>query len=184
MPTGIYKRTKKHKINWFKKGHKRIRTDESYKKAGKKISNALMGEKNPMWGKHHTEKTKRKMSETHKGEKHWNWRGGITEERNKERQILELKLWKKSVWERDFFICQKCYQLGGNLVAHHIFNWNDFLELRFAIDNGITLCKDCHIKFHKRFGWKVNTMEQLKKFIYGKDCQLIEEKRKQTIKNY
>ena len=33
----------------------------------KKISESMTGEKNPMYGKHHSEDTKRKMSEAHKG---------------------------------------------------------------------------------------------------------------------
>lgn len=34
------------------------------------------------------------------------------------------------------------------MEVHHIKNFSEFPELRFAIDNGITLCKQAHKKFH------------------------------------
>lgn len=49
------------------------------KETKRKMSEAKKGNKNPMFGRHHTEKTKRKMSETRKGqagEKNFNWKGG------------------------------------------------------------------------------------------------------------
>jgi len=51
------------------------------------------------------------------------------------------------------------------LRAHHINNFAEFSELRFAIDNGITLSEKAHIEFHKKYGFKNNTKEQLYEFI-------------------
>jgi len=36
---------------------------------------------------------------------------------------------------------------------------------RTSIDNGITLSKEVHKEFHKRYGIKNNTREQLEEFI-------------------
>lgn len=52
--------------------------------------------------------------------------------------------------------------------AHHLYSWKSYPLLRFDIDNGITLCKKCHINFHKKFGYGNNTKEQ---FIEYKKCQ-------------
>lgn len=100
-----------------------------------------------------------------KGENHGSWRGGITSENQKIRGSTEIKLWRKSVFERDNWTCQKYKILGGELVAHHIKNFKDFPELRTAIDNGITLSKKAHLEFHKRYGNRYNMQEQIKEFL-------------------
>lgn len=80
------------------------------------------------------------------GENHWNWKGGINPINDSIRKSIEFKLWAKSVKERDNFICKECGKIGGKIQAHHIKPFSLFPELRFAIDNGITLCRDCHMK--------------------------------------
>lgn len=100
----------------------------------------------------------------HKGVNTYNWKG-ITPENQKIRTSIEYKLWRKSVFERDNFICQKTGISGGELVAHHIQNFAEFPELRLAIDNGITLSKKSHKKFHDIYGRRNNTKEQLLEFL-------------------
>lgn len=85
------------------------------------------------------------------GENNGNWKGGVCSESILQRSSKENKKWRISVFERDDFTCQICGDnRGGNLNAHHIKRWCDYPELRFNIDNGITLCKDCHIIIHKK----------------------------------
>lgn len=100
------------------------------------------------------------------GEKNPLWKGGVTPKNLIIRRSIEYRLWRESVYARDNWTCQKCKDNHGkNLVAHHINNFAQHPELRFAIDNGITLCAKCHNLFHKKNGVKDNTIEQLSAFL-------------------
>jgi hypothetical protein len=137
MPTG----TPKNGINngWFKRGHKsstqfkkgcivplevRKKMSETKKRLGMKpFPNPMPKEKNP------------------------NWKGGVTPANQKIRTSTEYKLWRKSVFERDNYRCIWGGKSHGNkLHADHIKPFSLFPELRLAIDNGRTLCEDCHKK--------------------------------------
>jgi len=93
------------------------------------------------------------------GEDHHNWQGGISSKNDKLRHTFEIRLWRKSVFERDNFTCQKYNIKGGNLNAHHINNFADFPELRTSIENGITLSEKAHKEFHSLYGKRNNTKE-------------------------
>jgi 5-methylcytosine-specific restriction endonuclease McrA len=60
------------------------------------------------------------------------------------RESLEYRMWRRSVYERDHFTCVFCGATKVPLEADHIKPFALFPELRFAIDNGRTLCKPCH----------------------------------------
>lgn len=77
----------------------------------------------------------------------------------------KFKTWRDLVFIRDSFTCRKCGQIGNELHPHHILNFNDHKKERFDIENGITLCVSCHRLFHKLYGQKNNTQEQLKEFM-------------------
>ncbi len=89
------------------------------------------------------------QSDMMKGSRHPNWKGGKTEQRALDMISREYKAWRKAVFERDHYTCQRCGDnKGGNLRAHHIKPYSDFPELRHEVSNGITLCETCHIKVH------------------------------------
>lgn len=104
------------------------------------------------------------------GEKHYYWKGGVTPLYKKIRKSVEYNLWRKAVFERDNYTCIWCGETGGRLNADHIKPFSDYPELRFAIDNGRTLCEDCHKKtatwgFNmKNYRQKGNGREFRKKF--------------------
>lgn len=52
--------------------------------------------------------------------------------------------WREAVFERDDHTCQQCDIRGGALQAHHIKPVRCYPWLAVEIDNGITLCEDCH----------------------------------------
>lgn len=65
-----------------------------------------------------------------------------------DRRSSKYKSWKQNVLSRDNYICQRCGS-KDNLVAHHIKPFAVNKELRFDINNGITLCQNCHKEVHK-----------------------------------
>ena len=65
------------------------------------------------------------------------------------RHCSEYENWRKKVFERDNYTCQKCGQHGGQLEAHHIYRFKYYPTKRFDVKNGITLCKKCHKLIHK-----------------------------------
>lgn len=66
----------------------------------------------------------------------------------RQRNSPEYQFWRKSVFERDGYVCKMCGQ-RKQLNAHHVQLWSENEKLRFDISNGITLCVDCHKKLHK-----------------------------------
>lgn len=57
--------------------------------------------------------------------------------------------WRRKVFERDNYTCQKCFIKGGILQAHHIKPWAKYPELRHELSNGITVCKKCHVRANR-----------------------------------
>ena len=85
------------------------------------------------------------------GEKNINWRGGIKNPNGKLRNSPEYRLWKKSVLTRDNYTCVWCSVSKEDspetiLHADHIKSFTFYPKLRFDINNGRTLCWDCHKK--------------------------------------
>src|SRR3990167_2622477 len=90
-----------------------------------------------------SEETRLKMSEAKRGKKNVGWRGGATSKRQKLYNTLETKEWRRQVYKRDGYTCQKC-GARQNLNAHHIQDVSRYPELCFDVSNGETLCLSCH----------------------------------------
>lgn len=103
------------------------------------------------------------------GEKHPNYNPNLTDKERTYRRSkfdsFEYKKWRKEVYERDGYLCQKCHQKDMRLNSHHIKNYINNKDLRFIVSNGITLCKKCHIEFHHIYGNKNNNQQQLDEFL-------------------
>lgn len=86
-----------------------------------------------------------------RGEKGTNWKGGVSGMRERDMMSREYKEWRQKVFERDEYACRGCGDdTGGNLQAHHIQSYARYPELRYSLENGITLCVKCHKKEHKK----------------------------------
>lgn len=103
------------------------------------------------------------------------WKGDNTIHGREERFDPQYYQWRKEIFKRDNYTCQCCGAKNkkGNhksiqLHAHHIKNWSDNPDDRFDINNGITLCSECHYSFHSEYGKHNNTQEQLDEFINNK----------------
>ena len=111
------------------------------------------------------------------GEKNPNYNPNKTdEERLKKRYILgkhTIDEFRNKVYQRDEYTCRVCGQVGGTLNAHHLDGWNWATDKRFDVSNGITLCKECHVKFHKTYGKGNNTKEQFEEYKNKRLKQLL-----------
>lgn|SRR3990167_845173 len=78
------------------------------------------------------------------GENNPRWKGGITKWQNKIRHLLEYKQWRQAIYGRDDYRCLDCGERGKKIQADHIYPFSLFPRLRFMLENGRTLCKECH----------------------------------------
>jgi 5-methylcytosine-specific restriction endonuclease McrA len=91
--------------------------------------------------------TKIKMSLAKTKEKEFT--GFKSTDNHRIRNSIENSEWIIKVFTGDEFTCCLCNNVGGRLEAHHIKQFSKYPELRFDINNGITLCKECHKKIDK-----------------------------------
>ena len=79
------------------------------------------------------------------------------------RNSREYRVWRVQVIRRDSIckVCGRGPKEGIIRHAHHLNHSTYFINERFNIDNGVTLCSSCHIKFHTDF--KSSTREKCTK---------------------
>lgn len=96
------------------------------------------------------------------GPNNYNYNPSISmEERIIGRMYTEYGMWRKKVYERDSYSCKLCgNSTSGNLNAHHLDGYNWCKDKRTDINNGVTLCTQCHNGFHKIYGFGDNTKQQ------------------------
>jgi 5-methylcytosine-specific restriction endonuclease McrA len=82
------------------------------------------------------------------GERNHNW----VEDKGRSNfcQTKEWEIWRSAVLERDNYTCQMCGDKNCCLHGHHILPKRDYPELVYEVDNGITLCKKCHVGINFR----------------------------------
>lgn len=97
------------------------------------------------------------------GENSTNWKGGVTSIGAAIRTCNLMLIFKKFVLERDNYKCVKCGINKNDLEIHHIIPISVIIkkyniqnvedsrscDLLWDTTNGITVCKDCHMKLDK-----------------------------------
>ena len=64
---------------------------------------------------------------------------------DKKDKITSLATWSTKVKERDNYQCQFCFTgKMSDLEAHHVVPRLRFPKIQYDLDNGITVCFDCH----------------------------------------
>ena len=121
---------------------RRHRTDEE----NKEISERQTGKGNTFYGKHHTEESRKKMSEKRRddvGEKSHNWKGGLSLEPYPIIFNNRLKEHIRNKYNRTCFLCYKSEtEMKEKLHIHHI----DYNKKNNSEDNLVALCTSCHLK--------------------------------------
>lgn len=163
--TSVYKILKKHNIERRSVGNAvTLRYDMDGGELREHQSNLRKGKPSTTLGKTWTIKHRIERP-NQKGENNHFWKGGKTKISQQIKNLVEYKMWRMSIFKRDFFTCQHCgakNRKGEKYIfdADHIYPFSKILddynitsieeaiscEKLWDIENGRTLCRDCHKK--------------------------------------
>ena len=105
------------------------------------------------------------------------WKGDVCKESVRIRRSTQYLKWRSDIFNKDNYTCQCCGKYSGKLQAHHIHSFSEHKEERFDLDNGITMCFDCHDStvfgsLHNLYGVHDLSQEQLEEYINNKRKEL------------
>lgn len=151
-----------HKDNLNSPAYKAKQEKNRIKATGRKHTEEtkikLQGNNNALGAKR-SKQTRKKISDTLSKKKGW-----VTNVNRLIRASETYKQWRSDVFSRDNWTCQTCGQRGYEIEVHHKKEFSkiiqefkiknhlqalDCLEL-WDLNNGVTLCKKCHKRVHKR----------------------------------
>lgn len=125
-------------------------------------------------GRKLSDEHKKKISNSEKGKNHYNWKGGITPLSKRIKKSYRYIKWRSDIFTRDNWTCQTCREKGCFLEVHHIKAFSIIIkecnidtidkaekcEELWDINNGITLCKECH-KLTENYKGRLNKKKRL-----------------------
>lgn len=124
----------------------------------------MMGKENK-WG-NHSKDSRIKISAYQQGIEVEDWEGYKLSFNKYLKNTAKYQIWRNLVFLKDNFKCQNpncefCNnKIGAYLHAHHNKPIKFFPELTFNVENGITYCKD----FHLKSGLHVNMQKECQNF--------------------
>lgn len=141
----------------------------------KQKSERMSGEKHPMFGKHHTEKSKKLISESHKGEKCSAWRGGISFEPYCSKFDRKFKERVRAFFGRICVECQKTEKENmKRLTVHHV-NYDKMMCCNDVKPLFVAVCSSCNsIANGDREYWEEHYTDIVNN-KYGGKCYFTEE---------
>jgi 5-methylcytosine-specific restriction endonuclease McrA len=120
-----------------------------------------------LWEKNNTPEVNAKK--VHWGENHPKWIADRSKLKSRTRP--EMNIWRNLVFKRDNFTCKNCNKIGKKLHAHHKAPYSIFPMLRWELNNGVTLCENCHKALHNAaveiFGGLTSKKYQGERFAYS-----------------
>lgn len=121
------------------------------------------GKAHPMYGRHHSEETKIKLSKAFLGEKSFFWRGGISCEPYC--PAWSDKEYKEAIKQRDNYTCQNpyCYKSDSRLHLHHI----NYDKKNCTPENLITVCGCCNSRANADRSWHIAWYQTIMNHKYG-----------------
>lgn len=147
------------------------------KKTLKKLSESHKGQHNSIVTEYRKGQKAKNWNGFKKGSIPWNYKGGVASLINMMRTSIEYVTWRNNIFKLNDYTCQDCGERGGDKEAHHakisfaklrnefLQQYNQFsihddkhILSRLAqnhkpfwdLNNGITLCKKCHKRRHKK----------------------------------
>jgi hypothetical protein len=146
-------------------------TEEARRKIAENNARYWQGKKRPGLGE--------KLSKIHTGRYRGSPCDNSVEQNLRERKSAAMKKWARAVKRRDGYKCMVCFSAEQPLIAHHIWPFHGYTGIRFALDNGITLCEPCHHKtlgreldFVNQFGWRLGLPVTGYQTIFDPDCDV------------
>lgn len=99
------------------------------------------------------------------GENNPLWIDGRTYQENDWHKAYLVNDFRREVFGSRERKCVCCGKEIREMQLHHLNSRNKFPEQTFDEDNVVIICKDCHKKFHDKYGYGDNTKEQFEEFL-------------------